>query len=273
MILGQIQRVGWGLLLLAPLLAACPKRVDPLQVSNQQMDTRAPVPHKGSMSLNIVAPRWGVAGTTPATLVVQRPDGFYLQIRGPLGGVILETAAASDGFSVISPGKEFVLHDDDPDAALLELTRGALGLDGVLALLCARLPEGAFDYQEQSRSAGQILLEATAPQGHRVSMTVDGRSGMLSAARLTSADGEVLLDIVYEGQLRDERVLWPETMALSVPPMEIKLRARYRKWQVLDGAGDLFHLSPPADFQVRSLQDTIEALSADEPPADSGTDP
>ncbi len=219
------------------------------------------------MYLGLKAPRWDVSGTTSTTMVIHRPDELYLQVRGPVNNVMVQGSANRDELVVVIPPMKKAFTASNPDAAMKALTGGALGVDGVLALLMARLPEADLELIE-SRDLGKIrevLLEA--PGGYRVLAQVDARRGRLRSLLLRDPDGTELMTVSYEGWFRDARSFYPEQVLIEVPGLELSAKADVQAWEVMGEVPAIFVTPVPDSAEVTDLEEALERGVSLPPPA------
>ncbi len=207
---------------------------------------------KASLSLTIQAPRWGLAATVPAALVLRRPDALFLQVRGPLGGPVAEACTDRAGASVLLPGKRRLLVEADPEAAIRTATGGALGLDGVLALLLGLAPAG------DGAADGGVPLS----DGRVAALTRDTR-GRLATLAVRDTAGADLLEAAWEGWARAEGAWRPGVLDLRLPPLDLRVRARFVSWETLGSLPvTCAHALPgggPDGFAREGLREALEA--------------
>ena len=182
------------------------------------------------MQLELDAPRIGLHGTLPATLVLHRPDEFYFDLRSPLGTTVLLIALDHHALLAALPGERRALRVADPEEVLHTASAGVIGVDDLLALLAGQAPDAA-------------PAPVATPSGPaRFELDRDAR-GRPSALTLRGPDGTALADLRYEGWLRAGRVRCPKRIALTVPSHELRLEARFSSWELLGAVPDVF--SPP----------------------------
>jgi len=212
---------------------------------------------KGRMYLTVKAPRWGMSGTASSTMLVHRPDEFFLQVRGPLGNTMLQATCDASEVTLQVPSMKRFLVGENPESAMRQLTGGAVGLDGLLALLMARLPNEKAEIVEIGQVGKNIEAMMEAPNGYLVKATVERLLGRLLGVELYDPAGELLLTVSYEDWFRDARSYYPELVTLEIPGIDLWARADFQAWEVMGEVPDIFSASPPANITPEDLQQSL----------------
>ncbi len=224
---------------------------------------------KGRMYLTIKAPRWDISGTTSTTMVIHRPSDLYLQVRGPVNNVMLQGTANMQELVLVIPPMNKAFTATSPDAAMRALTGGALGVDGVLAMLLARLPDVELTTLEvrDLPKARVMLLEA--PGGFQVLATVDNKRGLLRGLTISDAQSAVLLEVSYEGSFRDARSYYPELLTMTVPALDLTVKADFQAWEVMGEVPAIFTTPVPEGAEVVDIEQALEGgISLPDPSAE-----
>ena len=224
---------------------------------------------KGRMYLTIKAPRWDISGTTSTTMVIHRPSDLYLQVRGPVNNVMLQGTANMQELVLVIPPMNKAFTATSPDAAMRALTGGALGVDGVLAMLLARLPDVELTTLEvrDLPKARVMLLEA--PGGFQVLATVDNKRGLLRGLTISDAQSAVLLEVSYEGSFRDARSYYPELLTMTVPALDLTVKADFQAWEVMGEVPTIFTTPVPEGAEVVDIEQALEGgISLPDPSAE-----
>ena len=221
---------------------------------------------KGRMYLTIKAPRWDVSGTTSTTMVIHRPGDLYLQVRGPVNNVMVQGTANEQELVVVIPPMNKAFTATSPDAAMQALTGGALGVDGVLALLMARLPDVELTTLEtiEEPKARTFVFEAAG--GYRVRATIERKRGRLTGLTLGDAEGETLVEVSYNGWFRDARAHYPEVLTMSVPKLDLGVKADFQAWEVMGEVPSIFTTAVPEGAVVVDLEAALEGGVSLPPP-------
>jgi len=213
---------------------------------------------KGRMYLNIKAPRWDISGTTSTTMVVHRPSDLYLQVRGPVNNVMLQGTANRQELVLVIPPMNKAFTATSPDAAMRALTGGALGIDGVLSMLVARLPDIDLELLEvrEEKKTRELLLKA--PGDFQVQASVDNKRGRLRGLVVSDPEGTVLVEMTYEGSFRDARAYYPEVFTMNVPALDLTLKADFQAWDIMGEVPAIFTTAVPEGAEVVDIEQAIE---------------
>jgi hypothetical protein len=228
---------------------------------------------KGRMYLTIKAPRWDVSGTTSTTMVIHRPDDLYLQIRGPVNNVMVQGTANKQELVVVIPPMNKAFTATSPDAAMRALTGGALGVDGVLAMLLARLPDVELTTLETTETPKRRTFLLEAPGGYRVQATIERKRGRLTELVLRDSADEVLMEVGYSGWFRDARAHYPELLTMSVPKLDLGVKADFQAWEVMGEVPDIFTTAVPEDAEVVDIEAALEQGVSLPPPIEGERPP
>ncbi len=214
---------------------------------------------KGRMYLTVRAPRWGVSGTTSTTMVVHRPDDFYLQVRGPVNNVMVQGTLNREEAVVVIPPMNKVFVGESPDAAMRALTGGAMGVDGLLALLLARLPDEDLEVKN-TQLAGKIAeISLETAGGYQLKATVQRIRSLLSDLQLYDTDGEHLMSVSYDGRFRDARNYLPRLLTMAIPGLELSVKADFQAWEVMGDIPDIFTTPKPANAELLDLEEALRS--------------
>ncbi len=249
-----------SLALLTLLLVACGHGKRPL-VGGDPLDGVQIAPSgfaiKGRMYLTIRAPRWDVSGTTSTTMVIHRPDEFYLQVRGPVNNVMVQGTANPQELVVVIPPMNKVLVGATPDLAMKALTGGAMGVDGVLSLLMARLPTTGLEVLETNPSGQgtEVLFEAAG--GYRVLATIERKRGRLERLELLDSEDKQLMVVAYDGWFRDARAFYPKALTMEVPGLDLLVKADFQAWEVMGEVPKIFTTPKPDGGEVVDIEEAL----------------
>jgi hypothetical protein len=255
--------------LLALLLLGCPVHSGRFGSDDPLVGVRmAPSGYaiKGRMYLNIKAPRWDVSGTTSTTVVIHRPDDLYLQVRGPVNNVMVQGTANKQELVVVIPPMNKAFTATSPDDAMQALTGGALGVDGVLALLMARLPDVELTTLETTEDPKSRTFVFEAPGGYLVRATIERKRGRLTGLVLSDAEDQVLMDVGYNGWFRDARAHYPEVLTMLVPKLDLGVKADFQAWEVMGEVPPIFTTPVPEGAEVVDLEAALEGGVSLPPP-------
>jgi hypothetical protein len=213
---------------------------------------------KGRMYLTVRAPRWDVSGTTSTTMVIHRPTDLFLQVRGPVNNVMLQGTSNREELVLVIPPMNKAFTAASPDAAMQALTGGALGVDGVLAMLLARLPSIDLETEEIIEEPKARTFVLSAPGEYQVQATIDSKRHRLRDLTIRDREQQTLVEVSYEGSFRDARAYYPELMSMSVPALDLELKADFQAWEVMGEVPSIFTTPVPEGAEVVQLEQVLE---------------
>jgi hypothetical protein len=235
------------------LLAGCPPRVvtppgpvpevDPVALLARAESLPPPAPAAATFGLHVETPDKRVSAS--GALVVQPPDHFRVEVRGPIGPPVLVIVSDGTGLYAWEAGKNVFHTAADADAALRQETGGAAGLGALTSLLIGRLPAlrkpdaiGAMGVPEYRwAGAGQSAL----------SVALDPRSARLAGLALFDEAGAAVLQAsVTAPDL-------PEHLEVRMPAMGLVARLDFDGWKPAAPPPSAFVLPAPAGAEVRPL--------------------
>jgi hypothetical protein len=221
----------------------------------------------GRMYLTLRSGQLGLAGTTSTTMVVHRPDDLYLQVRGPVNNVMVQGTANRQSLVVVVPPRNKAFVAESPDAAMRALTGGALGVDGVLALLMARLPQQGLTVVDSHPSGKGTEVTLEVAGGYGALAQVD-RLHRLRGVDLHGPDGTLLATVRYDGWVRDARSYYPKRLTMEIPAIDLYIGADFQAWEVLGEVPPIFTTLVPQGAEVEHLEDVLhpEAKAGDGEP-------
>ncbi len=222
---------------------------------------------KGRMYLNIKAPRWDISGTTSTTMVVHRPHDLYLQVRGPVNNVMLQGTANRQELVLVIPPLNKAFTAASPDDAMRSFTGGALGVDGVLSMMMARLPDVDLKTIDSHETPKQRTFQLEAPGGYGVEATIERKRGVLRGLIIRGADDQELVNVSYDGSFRDARNYYPELLTMSVPALDLAMKADFQAWEVMGEVPSIFTTPVPEGAEVVDLDEALEQGTVTLPPA------
>jgi hypothetical protein len=250
------------LLLLGLLLglAACLHRrgEDPAGPHAIERLRQAPRPYayKAECSFRLDAPELGLTGSTGGTLILHRPSELYLQVRGPLGGVLFEMTVNEDVLGLRLPQKGLALQGRDPEAVLRALSGEALGVDALLALLTGRLPKNGLETLSMETREGRTVAQLRSPPSHPVLLSLDARGRDLGMLEILDTSGRPRLEILYGPMTRVERDHLPEQISIRTPGRRLSATLKFRNWEILGQIPEVFS---PATTGLVVTTDLAEA--------------
>lgn len=237
-----------------PVLPTSPLVADPapLVARAQAEPAAAPVYSNFSAILQLPDQSMSLQGT----LLVQAPDRFRIELRGPIGPAqVIVTCNGTDATTWIAPQNNFVLL---PDAnaifgSLLGAGEGVSGAAAATSLLLGRMP--ILPGTPTLGASGSVATAAWArADGARFEASVDSRTAHLVGARATDAAGALLL----QGEWLPGD--FPTTMTVKLPTLGVQADIRYAEWKPAAPDPALFIGVAPPGARIKTLD-----LSAPQP--------
>lgn len=243
----------WALLaLLSLLLVGCPHRVPGGGSGQAELDSfrQAPSPQalKAHVTFKVEAPSSGVAGSTSGAIVIHRPSRLFVQVQGPMGGVLLEMMVNEKLASVRLPQKGMTFQGRDPEAMIRAISGDTLGVDTFLALLTGHLPLKDLQVIEAGYEGDRVVGRLQAAGPYQLHVRADPKKKLIESIDVKGSDGRDRLRIRYHDLVRVGRDHLPGRVDFELPEQSIKASVVFRSWDSLGQVPDLFE--PPQDGLV-----------------------
>jgi len=211
--------------------------------------------------------------TVPASMLLSHPDRFRIELYTPFGTPLM--TATSDGSALHAWNQRDRIFYEGHEASqvLKRITGGEVGIDDFLAILTARLPLVDAEILHIGRTVfndGGVVLVMLGPDDIRVRAVIDPKSGMVRRLRVdppsddagyAEPEGEPIIQVIYEGQTREGRVLLPSDTLVEMPRLGWSVRLVAKKWTALESAPDAFDLVAPPGATVKDLRKTLEDMA------------
>lgn len=190
--------------------------------------------------------------TAWGALVVRSPDHFRVEVAGPIGPPVLVVACdGADVNAFLSTKQEFYA-GPGADATLRRLTGGAAGLDVLTALLVGQLPDVL------GTPAGTAAAPPfgwtwwwTAPDGSRLTATLDTRTSRLVDVDAQDPAGRVLLHA--ELTHADPTSRYPTHLSADLPTLYASVQVNFGAWRPAAPPDTAFQIQPPPGVHIRTL--------------------
>ncbi len=252
-----MRAVVFGIVVLASVGCRRPVRPLPAGEAGDALSLlRAEVadPLRGRFSFKIASEPLGLKGSTGGALIVDRPGRLHFAVLGPLGGPLATAQTDGERASIVIRRDARHYWADAVEATVREWTDEELGVDGVVGLFLGQVPEpdpaelvatpdGGLRYE---RNGVQVVLEDTPLRPREV--------------RLVEPDGTERLILRYEGFEVTEAGVLPTAWSLAVPALELALDVRFKSFEPLEVAPEVFDTEAPQGFASARWEDVASAL-------------
>ncbi|MEN0068045.1 MAG: DUF4292 domain-containing protein [Myxococcota bacterium] len=211
---------------------------------------RAPVldPLRARFSFKIDAPRLGLEGGTGGALIVDRPGRMHFAVLGPLGGAMATAQTDGAGASVVLRRQSQHFWVDSLDATVRGWMGEELGLDGVVGLFVGQVPLPDDPSTLRAADDGSHSYVRSQPGQGTMMVRLAGEPLHPSEVRIDDANGQERLTLRY-GEFRStDAGRLPKEWSLSVPSMELTLDVRFKSWEPLETAPEVFSTAAPEGF-------------------------
>ncbi len=265
---------GGSVLLLAAFLSGCAKSGRIAQFSEDPLAAlqarHVPYALKARTTLWVHAPRWDIAGSTPASFLIHRPGRMLLTVQGPVGGVLLQAVSDGEAVGAFVPSKKRLLVSSNAEQAMRELTGGALGLDAVLGVLLGSFPLQDPEVLDVSGGGEKFVVRTAAPNDGVLEATISKRRRLIERLDVLGPTGKVRLKVSFEDFRRMGKSVLPDLVRLEVPSLDLQAELRSIDWEEV-GRLPEFTLPAPdgvvAEDLIAEIRKTAKAVSegANEP--------
>ena len=210
--------------------------------------------------------------TVPAALLLDQPDRFRFELYTPFGTPLATIASDGQAINVWSQRDKTFYEGPDASAVLERFTGGKIGIDDLLGIFTGALPMADAEVLSVGRTVferGGVAIVMLGPDDIRVRAVIDPRTGMVRRLRVdpplgddseSSNDDEPLLEVRYEGVVRQEKTVLPSRIEVLLPRVDWALDIEVKKWKVLDEAPAAFELKAPPRAAVRDLRSALEEM-------------
>ena len=239
--------------------------VEPVEAIAVLEQARArPVPSQVRVrfQINVRSEALDVAGSTGGGLVLARPGRGRLDVMGPLGSPLVSIAADGQSLDALLTRKKRHLQAASADQVIQEITKGAAGIDDLLAVLQGDLPFDRAPAKSLERIDDTLVrLTLGGPKGVDVRADLNGLDA--TPRRIEAYDTEedrLLLAVDYEDFTETEGVLYPEALTLTVPALDLVVTLEFKTWQTLDEVPEVFALKVPESIVTEKIEDVLKDL-------------
>jgi hypothetical protein len=251
--------------------AGCAKPpVEPLPEFSSEVVLEAararPIPDRlrARFTVKIHSEALDIAGTTGGGLVASRPGRNRVEIFGPMGGALLSVVSDGSALSVILAGPRKQLVSPDAERVVREATGGAAGLDDFFGLLVGDVPldSATVAAVRTVEEGGHVFarIGLTGPGNTAFDVWLDPVQATPRRVQALDARGRSLLVATFDAFQSVGPAWLPTRVELYVPSVDLRVEARYRDWQVLDVAPEVFDTQPVPGLQVESLEDSLRSM-------------
>lgn len=238
-----------GILLIA--LAACRKPVPPPVVSGDALaalQQEVADPLRGRFSFKIDAEPLGLKGSTGGALIVDRPGRLHFAVLGPLGAPLATAQTDGERASIELRRDQQHFWAEAVEQTVRDWTGGELGVDDVVGMFLGQvpLPDSPTDLVD----GGETVSYS---RGDAVTVTLAGSPLRPSEVRIVD-DGVERLRLRYDGWEAFDAGVLPSGWALTVPALELSLDVRFKSFEPIEQAPDVFGTAAPPGFSSASWQ-------------------
>lgn len=212
--------------------------------------------------------------TVPAAILLDHPNRFRFEVYTPFGTPLYTMASNGEAINVWSQRDKTFYAGPDASAVLQRLTGGKIGIDDVLGIFTGVLPMADAEILHVGRTVFDkdgVVIVMLGPDDIRVRAVIDPRLGIVRRLRVDPAsehsgydepEGPALLEVEYDGQIRQDRSVLPERIVVRFPQQGWSMELNVKKWKVLEKAPNAFDLSAPRRAVTKDLQTVIKERAA-----------
>ncbi len=215
----------------------------------------------------------GRSFTVPAAVLMDHPDRFRFELYTPLGTPLATMTSDGHNLNVWSQRERTFYRGDAARSVLRGIAGGEVGINDVLSIFTGSLPMADAEILHVGRTVfdeGGVVIVMLGPDDIRVRATIDPRLGVVRRLRVDppaenvgyeEPDTPPLLDVVYEGIVREGRSVLPQAITMTLPRLNWSIRLTSKRWRALNEAPDAFSLVPPPRAKIKDLVETLEQMS------------
>lgn len=213
-------------------------------------------PMRGRFSFKIASEPLGLKGSTGGAIIVDRPGRLHFAVLGPLGGALATAQTDGDRASIVIRRDAQHYWADAVEDEVRTWTDGQLGVDGVVGMFLGRVPMPDPAEIESTDDGGLAYEE----RGLRVKLS--GLPLLPEEVRIVESDGTERLTLRYTGFENTDAGLLPTGWSLSVPALELALDVKFKSFEAIETAPDVFGTEAPVGFSSAPWADVARALAA-----------
>ena len=211
--------------------------------------------------------------TVPAALVMDHPDRLRFELYTPIGTSLATMTSDGQALHVWSQRDRTFYQGNNATSVLKGITGGEVGIDDLLAIFTGALPMADAEILHIGRTVfdeAGVVIVMLGPDDIRVRATIDPRLGVVKHLRVDPPSAEAgyeepqtlpLLDVRYEGIVREGRSALPEEIRFEMPRMGWVVHMTNKRWTALNQAPDAFSLKPPRSAEVKDLVETLREMA------------
>ena len=215
----------------------------------------------------------GRSFTVPAAMLMDHPDRFRFELYTPLGTPLATVTSDGNNLHVWSQRDRTFYRGDAAQTVLRGIAGGEVGIDDLLSIFTGSLPMVDSEILHVGRTVfedGGVVIVMLGPDDIRVRATIDPRLGVVRRLRVDPPSEEAgyeepktdpLLEVVYDGIVREGRSALPETITITLPRLNWSIRMTSKRWRALNQAPEAFALEPPPRSQIKDLVETLESMA------------
>lgn len=254
---------GRGALLLV-LLAGCVKKPPVATGAAMQQDALlvavrgrpAPDPAQAKLSVKLTSRKLGIAAPPLAGgLIVDRPGRAYFTMLSPFGTPVFTVTSDGTGVQMINTQDRQFIYAEDAAAALQGASGGTVAIDDVVGLLLGQLPIDPAKVRSREPVEGAIRFVTDGPGGTVLTALIEEVHATPLRIDVADAKGAPIVSATYEPFIEVETSWWlPSRVILEIAAVEMTIDVRYKTWQQLAQAPEVFRTTAPEGYTSISFE-------------------
>jgi hypothetical protein len=211
--------------------------------------------------------------TVPLSMLLDHPDRFRIELYSPFGTPLMTATSNGTALHVWSQRDRVFYAGHEASAVLKRITGGEVGIDDFLAILTGKLPLVDAEILHIGRTVFDddgVVIVMLGPDEIRVRAVIDPKSGLVRQMRVDPPSeqagyeepkGDPILQVTYEGQIRQEKVLLPASILVEMPRIGWVVQMNAKRWGALSEVPEVFDLTAPPSATIKDLRKTLEEMA------------
>jgi hypothetical protein len=211
--------------------------------------------------------------TIPAAILMDHPDRFRFELYTPLGTPLGTITSNGTALHAWSQQERTFYRGEEATSVLRRITGGSVSINDFLAIITGTMPMADAEILHVGRTVFDdegVVIVMLGPDDIRVRAVIDPRFGIVRRLRVDPPSDTAgyetptttpLLEVRYEGIVREGRSILPRRIIFDLPKMGWRVQLDAKKWTALNQSPDVYDLKPPKRAQIKDLIETLEALA------------
>jgi len=211
--------------------------------------------------------------TIPVSMLFDHPDRFRIELYSPFGTPLMTSTSDGKSLHVWSQRDRIFYAGHEASEVLKRITGGEVGIDDFLAILTGKLPLVDAEILHIGRTVFEddgVVIVMLGPDEIRVRAVIDPKSGLVRQLRVDppmeqsgyeEPSGEPILQVNYDGQMRQDKVVLPASIEVTMPRIGWTVRLNAKRWGSLSEAPEAFDLVAPPGATIKDLRETLEQMA------------